>query len=93
MRRAARRLSRLWAVVALLWGGCAHQEPATPAQKAAIVKSGAECQILAITIASTAPTCTDIKTGLAGLLKSSPECAEIFTGNSGFQVSCPGDRS
>jgi len=70
--------------------GCAgKQEPVTPVERVHVVKSSAECTILAVAIASTEPTCADVKKGLAGLLKSSPECAEIYTGNSAFNVHCP----
>ena len=92
MRRQLRNLRRLAEIVAIiLIGGCARQLPVTPAERAHIVKSGAECQVLALVIASTTPTCPGVKKALAGLLLTSPECAEIFTGNAGFTVTCPGE--
>ncbi len=99
-----RRQKRSWALV--LWGvfiltlaglavfllsGCAKQQPVKAPEAVHIVKSGAECQVLALVIASTTPTCQGAKNALAGLLQTSPECMEIFSGNSGFEVHCPGD--
>ncbi len=91
MRRKLRNLRRLAEIVFIFLAGCAKQQPVTPAQAAHVTKSGAECQILALVIATTTPTCPGVKKALAGLLLTSPECAEVFTGNAGFTVTCPGD--
>ncbi len=91
MRRKLRNLRRLAEIVFIFLAGCAKQQAVTPAQAAHVTKSGAECQVLALIIATTEPDCAQVKKSLAGLLHASPECAEIYTGNNGFQVTCPGD--